>query len=468
MKPSSSRAAQRRQNCIVALVALVARFSLVMWGANRIAPTADGDFYHVIASRMARGLGYTWLWPDGAVTYAAHYPVGYPAIVALGYAVFGAKPVVAMAINAVAGTLAACAVLSLARRVTHPRAAFVVGLLAALHVGLVAYVPALMTEGMTASLWILAAWSVQKARDADDTAAGKRWRWLLMMGVLLGVATLVRPQTLALLPGFAWLAAHPTRGVVHKLRGMAGAAVVCAAVCAPWVVRNQVRMGHASLSFNGGWNLLIGTSQAANGTWAPLEVPAACKLVFHEAKKDICFGEQAMQGIRRDPWSWLKLVPKKLAATFDYCGAAGWYLHASNPNAFPYEWKVRLGAIETLMERLLVVAALVAVGLRAGPRRMVRMGLASAAIFMMFTRHGTWGYVGLVGGLGLFGVKVLRLPVIVGTSAIVLGLTAATHAVFFGAGRYSMVVFPFVTALAGGILTRATGTGDTGLSEEKR
>jgi pimeloyl-ACP methyl ester carboxylesterase len=60
----------------IAAVALVARLAVAVWAWNAIPPTADGHYYHVLATRLAEGHGYTWCWPDGAVTYAAHYPVG--------------------------------------------------------------------------------------------------------------------------------------------------------------------------------------------------------------------------------------------------------------------------------------------------------------------------------------------------------------------------------------------------------
>ena len=57
----------------------------------------------------------------------------------------------------------------------------------------------------------------------------------------------------------------------------------------------------------------------------------------------------------------------------------------------------------------------------------------------------------VLGGVSilLLGTRELaRAPLLVpATAAVVLG-TAATHAVFFGAGRYGIVVVPFVTALA--------------------
>src|SRR6187402_3846313 len=94
----------------VFLCALLARLAMCWWGAGRVPPTADGSFYHVVAQRIAAGQGYTWLWPDGAVTYAAHYPVGYPAMVGAIYAVVGPIPGAAMSLNAALGALAAVAV----------------------------------------------------------------------------------------------------------------------------------------------------------------------------------------------------------------------------------------------------------------------------------------------------------------------------------------------------------------------
>src|SRR4051794_29309693 len=90
----------------LAALALALRVLVVLWAKDRFPPADDGSFYHVVAQRIAHGQGYTWLWPDGAVSYAAHYPVGYPALLGLAYAVFGPSPVVAMLVNAVLGALA--------------------------------------------------------------------------------------------------------------------------------------------------------------------------------------------------------------------------------------------------------------------------------------------------------------------------------------------------------------------------
>jgi 4-amino-4-deoxy-L-arabinose transferase-like glycosyltransferase len=178
---------KHRDVIVVGATALIARLGVVAWAASRIPPAADGVYYDKVATRIAHGDGYTWLWPDGAVTYAAHYPVGYPAIVAAGYAVFGAHPVVAMLINALLGAAAAVAtwvlVNNLSIRSVPAPAALFAGLAVALHPALVPYTPAIMTEGPTAALLAIA-----------GACAVKRWR--IATGIVIGIAVLVRPQSL--------------------------------------------------------------------------------------------------------------------------------------------------------------------------------------------------------------------------------------------------------------------------------
>ena len=56
--------------------------------------------------------------------------------------------------------------------------------------------------------------------------------------------------------------------------------------------------------------------------------------VFQEAAKDECFGAAARREILAHPGRWLAKMPAKLHATFDYFGAAPWYLHDANSAAF--------------------------------------------------------------------------------------------------------------------------------------
>ncbi|MFO0755506.1 MAG: glycosyltransferase family 39 protein [Byssovorax sp.] len=472
----------RRDALVVAAIALLARLAVVAWAAPRIPPAADGTYYQTIAERIARGLGYTWLWPDGAVTYAAHYPVGYPAMVGGVYALAGAHPGAAMALNAALGALAAFAAHRLAARAAPRRIALAAGLLVALHPGLLAYTPALMTEGVTAAL--LAAGAAVAASFAGSPSRGAVVRGAIAAGAVLGVATLVRPQSIVLAPLFALAAALappradnakespslPASPAGARTRRALLAALLATlsalAVCAPWTARNCVRMKRCALvSVNGGWNLLIGADEASTGAWSPIKVPEACREVYDEAEKDQCFGREARRYIREHPGTWLSLVPRKLAATFDYAGAGGWYLHEANPGAFPTRAKEILGAAETLYERVLLVAALVW-SARKGPRRPLRLALAIGGALGALSLHAWIGYAALTAAILAEGRALLRGPFLPIATALTVGSTLIIHAVFFGAGRYSLVVFPLVSAL--GALAFSPGRrGDKGQGEAR-
>jgi hypothetical protein len=463
----------------VFLVALAARLAVVVWAADAFPPTADGEYYATLARRLAQGQGYTWAWPDGVVTYAAHYPVGYPALVAALYVAFGAaQPWLAMALNAVLGAAAAVAMHALLARVTSSRLALEGALAVALHPALVPYTAAFMTEGVTASLLAIACALAAHGGSGSGATRATRPRsrapappvvWAAACGAVMGVATLVRPQSLALAPVFGSLTCVGLGGRLRggRLRGGAvGAAValvVALACCAPWTARNCARMQQCALvSVNGGWNLAIG-AQTRSGAWQPIDVPPPCREVFQEADKDACFGREAAAAIRAHPVAWLARAPEKLHATFDYFGAAPWYLHAANAARFPDRAKTALGTLETVVSRALLLAALVAVARLPGPRPRLRRGAAAAgaAFCVVLGLAGALGRAGAVLGaggaaahlalavaLGGLGLEALAAaPLFAGTLAILLA-TASTHAVFFGAGRYGLVVVPFVTALA--------------------
>jgi 4-amino-4-deoxy-L-arabinose transferase-like glycosyltransferase len=439
--------ARRRDAQLAFAVALAVRLAVVVWAHGRFPPAADGHYYDVLAHRLASGAGYTWLWPDGAVTTAALYPVGYPAMLALAYAVFGASPAVGMTANALLGALAAYAT----HRVVdghgvarwRPLGA---SLAVALHPALVPYAAAFMTEGVTASLLVVATAAAARARSAS-----RAWPWIVAAGLTLGLATLVRPQSLLVAPLLGTLAVPPSAGVRLRLAWAALVTATALACVLPWTARNCARMHRCALvSVNGGWNLLIGT-WTTNGAyeWDDRWVPPECGHVWDEAMKDACFERAARGAIARAPSAWLARAPRKIAVTFDYFGAAPWYLHESAPAAFDARAKTALAAVEVIACRLLLLGALVACGRWPGPRARTRRAFALLGAAAALTMHGWLGYAAVVGCVALLGRRELaRAPLVVPCAAGVVLLTMLTHAAFFGAGRYGLVVVPLVTALA--------------------
>jgi 4-amino-4-deoxy-L-arabinose transferase-like glycosyltransferase len=436
---------RRRDAFLAFAVALVARLAVVAWGRTRFPAAEDGHYYDVLAQRLAAGQGYTWLWPDGAVTYAAHYPVGYPAMLAPAYAVFGASAGVAMTLNALIGAASAYG----AHRIVDEESVsrwrpLAAGLVVALHPALLLYTPAVMTEGVTAAWLVVAAAIAAHARRSP-----RAWPSLALLGVAMAVATLVRPQSLLLAPALGALALPA--GASARTRGVSAAAVTLLALAciAPWSVRNCVRMHRCALvSVNGGWNLLIG-AQTHSGGWEPMNAPPECARVWDEAGKDACFERAARRDIAAAPLSWLARAPAKVAMTLDYFGAAPWYLHSSDAAAFDDASKVRLATTETVVCRLLLLAALVALGRMAGPRALARKLVALAGAVAAVTLHGWIAYLLLAFAVFLLGRRALvRVPIVVPAAAVIIVATALVHAAFFGAGRYGLVVAPFVAALA--------------------
>lgn len=441
-----SEAARRRSPYVndglwLALLALALRVGVVAWAKDRFPPADDGSFYHVVAQRIAQGQGYTWLWPDGAVTFAAHYPVGYPALLGLAYAAFGASPSVGMALNALLGAFAVFAGQRAVLRVGTRRRALIAGLLLALHPGLLLYTPALMTEGVSAELLVVAVWLTLRVGRGRGLAGR-----LVALGACLGVITLIRPQLVLMAPVFGFFAVPDARARWSmRFRRAFGIGALAVAVCLPWTLRNCARMDRCVfVSANGGWNLLIGSAPEANGSWIPIEgptVPAECRDVFGEADKDRCFGQAGARNIRQHPLAFLALVPRKLGVTFDYFGAPGHYLHTSNYRQFDESRKVLLGVVETLFERVVLLAAIFAVarderGVRGWSRRRGLTALPAALGALM--RWGWVGYFGFALNALLCAKELLKRP-LAALAAALVATTALTHAVFFGAGRYGFV-----------------------------
>ena len=98
---------------------------------------------------------------------------------------------------------------------------------------------------------------------------------------------------------------------------------------------------------------------------------------------------------------------------------------------------------------LLLLGALVTCGRMTGKYSTLRKGVALAGGVAAVTLHGWLGYAAIPLMAALAGMRALgRGPVVVPIAAGVIGATAAVHAVFFGAGRYGLVVAPFVAVLA--------------------
>ncbi len=446
---TSPHAAARRQVAWLFALALALRLVVVAYAAGRFPPADDGSFYHTVATRIAAGQGYTWAWPDGVVTYAAHYPVGYPALLGAAYALLGANPVSGMLLNALLGALLVVGVHSCALRVTTLARARLAALALALHPTLVLYSAALMTEAVAAAvLVLLASYSLFVAARGGGSALR------LPLGLGGALLVFVRPQLLPMLAALGAVAvlvpqgASRGRAALLRLRGASEVLVVALICCLPWTLRNCSKMdGCVFVSANGGWNLLIGTLPEGRGSFAPIagdNVPPECRNEFGEAGKDRCFGRAGSRRIREAPLAWLALAPQKLGQMFNHGAIASSYLQTSNPVLVTERARTAIATVETLYSRLLLLGACVGL-LRAARGWLGRSLSLMAALFTL----SPWGYLaqlGLLGALGAARPCPGRRPLELMALAL-LGLCVATHIVFFGAPRYALVWVPWLAWL---------------------
>ena len=257
--------------CEVALFLLALAPRLFVATAWAHEPVWDGHYYHFGAERIAAGQGYSdeSQGPNGPVWHPwCHYPVGYSGFLAFFYALFGPRPAVAVVVQALVLAATAAATHRLALSFLSHRRALVAGLITALHPGLVLYAGLVMTEPLAGLGLVVAPLSFLKLKHRPMWGA-------LASGVVLGLTTLVRPQTVLVAPALALLAG----GGSWKKRLAVGliATAACFAVVLPWTARNCARMdGCAFVSTNAGWNLAIGSTPRATGRFTALHAEDGC------------------------------------------------------------------------------------------------------------------------------------------------------------------------------------------------
>ncbi len=437
----------------VAFVALVPRlFVAIAWGNE---PVWDGHYYHFGAERIAEGLGYSEDVVVNGQTVSkpwVHYPVGYSGFLGLIYKVFGSGLLVAPIANALLGTLLVVLVHRLARVYVDEKRARAAAIIAALHPGLIAYSPVLMTEPLAALLIVAAFLAALKL--SGFTAAA-------VAGLILGFATLVRPSSLLCLPLLLFTMKLDWRTLLAQ---GSVAAVCCLAPVLPWTLRNcSVMDGCALVSTNGGWNLAIG-AMTEDGRFRTLRAADGCKVVTGQVQQDRCWAEVGRKLIARDPIGWLKKAPLKLAQTFNHESFAIEYLHEADPLSWPEQRRTAGRQLLTLFHRLLMIGAALSVIAMTGYRPKAGSAyLSQTALLLMVAGLSAYCFADDDHPfylLALFTplIAVLRLPGRPGQGPVgrcMLGwlfVTVLTHVVFFGDDRYHLVVTPALCILAAGAL----------------
>jgi 4-amino-4-deoxy-L-arabinose transferase-like glycosyltransferase len=230
--------------------------------AAAVTPTSDADWYYSRATMLARGLGY----PGGAGQPTAFWPVGWPWLLSLAFRAGGVSVWTVGVVNWLAAALSGWLLLDLGRRWSGSELGARAGLLAwAVYPNAILYVPLALTEVTYTALLIGGIWLMTTRHS---------WTATVLSGLVFGVATLVKAQTLVIVPAILAVMLWRQRQVWRRLPAIAGRGLVlvlaAALVIAPWTLRNHRELGAwVMVSTNGGITLLTGNNDSARGGYTP-------------------------------------------------------------------------------------------------------------------------------------------------------------------------------------------------------
>lgn len=453
------------------LVALIPRLFVAV--ALTGEPVWDGHYYELGAERIAEGFGYSEEVLKNGQTVTkpwSHYPVGFSAILAIIFRLFGVQHEVfgtwlsmGTLFGAVVGASLAMVTHRLARYFLSENRARLAGTIVALHPGLIAYAGVLMTEPLAALLGLLAIYA--------DLAIGRVRPRLVAVGVLVGLATLVRPLSLTLLPVIFFLG--KARGPGRLLQTF-WIALVSACVILPWTARNcRVMDGCALVSTNGGWNLAIGAI-TESGRFEALKADDGCPVVTGQVQQDRCWRKVGLARIVAEPGRWLRVVPRKLSQAYDHESFPIEYLREARPELWPEARRVRGRELLTLFHRLLVFVAVLRFVAPSWPLR-TRGSLVQAGLGIFVASLGLYCFESQEHPFYLLVLLLLVLPCLPLPGRLIpgrlelalltlLALTTLTYAMFFGEDRYHFVITPVFALLAAGALPQ--GRADLPLETE--
>jgi 4-amino-4-deoxy-L-arabinose transferase-like glycosyltransferase len=279
---------------VLILFALGIRLAFVFLTPRRVL-FPDGIQYLAVAHSLVTGHGFG---------LQALRPPGYPAFVAAVWSVTGENLLALRLVEALVGTISVALIAALGARWFGSGAGRLALVVAAFH-PVLAYLPSTQySENLLVLVCVLAYGCLFEA----ILRPGRRLRWWIAGGVLLGVACLIRPNVVVLVPGLllgaAWSLARAGRGFALP----AFACVVALSLTlAPWLIRNHRVHGHwYFVAAGGGRSLWLGNNDQTSGRAGSIAVPDSALLnemgrLPGDIAQDQHFAEIGLAWIKADP-----------------------------------------------------------------------------------------------------------------------------------------------------------------------
>jgi 4-amino-4-deoxy-L-arabinose transferase-like glycosyltransferase len=206
----------------------------------------DAVWYTLVSGPLAHGKGFVdpaqYFTSGRAVATAAHAPL-YPAFLAAVTRLFNGRHETFQLAGAALGTVTVVCTGCIGRRVGGATVGILAAGIAAIYPSLIAVDGSLMSETIAIPLVMAALWLALVALERP-----RPWRFALL-GALLGLAALARADALiTALIVIAAASAAVTRSRRDRVALGAVACVSLALVVAPWVIRNEARVGTPAIA----------------------------------------------------------------------------------------------------------------------------------------------------------------------------------------------------------------------------
>ena len=391
---------------------IVPRLALVLQGVE---PTSDAAWYYSRAEKLAAGLGY--LGDHGAPT--AYWPPGWPLALSVPFSLFGASPLVVGLFNLATAVLGGWLLLDLARRVGGSElAARTALLLFAVYPNAIAYGPLALTEVFYTTLLLAICWLL---------VGGRKISTLVLAGLLLGVATLVKAQTLVVVPLILAIELLGKEGFWRRLPAalakIAALIALAALVVAPWTIRNHRELGRwVAVSTNGGATLFASNNDTARGDFTPQD-PAFAAFDARKGGDEVTHDAEGkalgLEWIKAHPARFVQLIPLKLFRLWGPDGEGDWAYQGGYP---------RYGAFESAFRAVRLA--------NQGYYVLLLLGFAVAALVQLM---GRWKARGRLIGWWALPYGIAAYP-------------SSIAVVFSGQSRFHYPVMPFVCLACGWLL----------------
>lgn len=329
-------------------------------------PANDFLEYHELAMRLAETGRF--ITAEGAPT--AFRPPGYPALLALFYAILGPELWIGKLLNVALGAVISILTWLLVRGAAGERAGRLAGILVAVFPSMVGYtslhaseIPS--TAAMLASLWVASrAVRVLNERSGGEASANGPLAMTIgaaRSGGWLAISCLIRP-TIALFPCALALVMWAHVGWRRTIPWMLVFSLAMAPPFVAWGLRNSQKLGaFVPLSTNGGVNLYFGNNAISNGTGLEMLDPKndATSGITNEAERNARGMELGLQYWREHPGALPALFARKVMWLVGTDGVwTRWTMISAEPRS-PEGARRVLAALSTAMWWGLLLLALI-------------------------------------------------------------------------------------------------------------